>query len=129
MRVQRADEVVARRESSVPTPRDEAARAEVLRPVALGRERDAAPHDRERAEHERRAQGSSRKTSAIATAKSGAAPSATDVRDAPTSWIASVNRICEQPGREQAGEQERPGAMDVVRAGRAPRRRDRERDE
>ena len=35
---------------------------------------------------------------AIATATSGAAPTTTDVRDAPTLRIANVNRSCESPG-------------------------------
>jgi hypothetical protein len=42
--------------------------------------------------------GSPRKTSAIATATSGAAPTVTEVRDAPVSWTARVNRICDAPG-------------------------------
>ena len=42
--------------------------------------------------------GSCRKTSAIATATSGAPPTVTEVRDAPTSPTASVKRICERPG-------------------------------
>ena len=42
--------------------------------------------------------GSSRKTRAIATANSGAVPTVTDVREAPASRTAKVNRICETPG-------------------------------
>ena len=42
--------------------------------------------------------GSSRKTSAVATAKSGAVPTVTDVRDAPASRTANVKRICAMPG-------------------------------
>ncbi len=42
--------------------------------------------------------GSPRKTIAIATAASGAAPTVTEVRDAPVSWTARVNRICDAPG-------------------------------
>ena len=42
--------------------------------------------------------GSSRKTSAVATAKSGAVPTVTEVRDAPASRTANVKRICAMPG-------------------------------
>ena len=61
--------------------------------------RTAARDDRERAEHERRRAAARRgTTSAIATATSGAAPTTTEVREAPTSRTASVKRICEPPG-------------------------------
>ena len=42
--------------------------------------------------------GSFRSTSAIATEKSGAVPTVTDVRDGPASRTARVKRSCEQPG-------------------------------
>src|SRR5213593_2158537 len=42
--------------------------------------------------------GSPSTTNAIATAASGAAPTTTDVLDAPTRLIAAVKRSCEVPG-------------------------------
>ncbi len=55
--VQGADQIVASREEHRRTGRvPEPDPAHVLRPVALGGEQDAAADDRDRAEHERRAQ-------------------------------------------------------------------------
>ena len=101
VRVQRADEVVAHREAA-PTRRPRTTSPAMRR--CSGRSRSAGERDRRRRRSRARrarapaATGSSRKTSAIATAKSGAVATATDVRDAPASRIESVNRICEQPG-------------------------------
>ena len=69
--------------SSVQIPREnEAARAQVLRPP-LDDERDAAADDQQRADDERRGTGSPSAMNATATATSGAAPTTTEVRDAP----------------------------------------------
>ena len=54
--------------------------------------------DQDRAGDNAAFEGSSSRTSAIATEKSGAVPTVTDVREGPASRIASVKRSCEHPG-------------------------------
>ena len=51
---------------------------------------------------------------AIASAKSGAVPTVTDVREAPTSSIERREQDLREPGREQPGEEELPGVRVVV---------------
>ena len=97
--MQRPDDVVARREQCCRTRRkSEAARPKVTGPVALRCEQDAAGHDRDRTDDERRPQRLVEKHQAIATATSGAAPTATEVREAPISRTASVKSACDPPG-------------------------------
>ena len=68
------------------------------RPRSLD-EQNAAGDDQHRADEQARpTSGSSRKTSAIATEKSGAVPTTTDVRDGPASRTASVKSSCDRPG-------------------------------
>ena len=98
--VQRADDVVPHGEEHGRAEREEdPARPQMVRPVALGDEQRPAGDDRERADDDAAPRtGSSRNVKAIASAKSGAVPTVTDVREAPTSSIERVKRICDSPG-------------------------------
>ena len=88
--------------------------------VALGREQHAAADDREpRPTTSGTRSGSERKTSAIATATSGAAPTVTDVREAPTSRTREREEDLRAARCEQPGEQERPRAVQVETCPRA----------
>ena len=73
-------------------------RFDVLGAAALADEQDPADNDQQRARENAGDEVSSRKTSAIATEKSGAVPTTTDVLEGPASRTAKVNRSCERPG-------------------------------
>ena len=76
--------------------------------------------------------GSPRKAKAIASAKSGAAPTVTEVREAPTSRIERVKRICESPGASSPARKNFQASAVVVadeRGGEGDREGDDERRE
>ena len=86
----------------------EPAHLEVLRPLSLADEQEPPATISTAPATSAASSGSPRKTTAIAIEKSGAVPITTDVRAAPASRTANVNRNCEMPGAEQPGEHERP---------------------
>ena len=105
-----ADDVVTRCEEHGAAERvEQPDRAEVLRAVALGDQRQAARDDRAL---RRRAGGSvggsPSAVIAIVTATSGAAPATTDARAGPASRTPSTNRSCAPPGASSPGQHERP---------------------